>query len=604
MLASSLPRALFFLVIAILWSFLSLHTYYLHGYNARMMVFWLGSLLCAGYAFFLFTDKKNAWRFGFTNYDAYLLIVLLLIFFPVYFFLLYYIPYQLNTDEPTIMAFAKVFTSNPRHDLFGLTNYFQYPALIFIMFGGIARALGGLDLFHFRLVHAASALLIIIFSYLFFRVGSLYLVKARSVVAHLIPFCAAVIVGFNHALIAISRMAMRDNSALLIEVIALSFLCLGLLRKNLLLLFLGGLVVGLSFYVYLPARIIIVLWALFLLGLGLFFEKEYRRRDLISAFVITCFGAVLVVSPLVIATVTAPETEWKDVSNKFLLSAQGQREQQAWVGAASVVEGLRINTMQGLTMFNNNLHDFNYIYPNYGHGFVDPLTGVLIWIGIVSILMRWARFGGRMEIHLFVVGCFLFLWLILSFLFNKNPHYNRLLSTLPFVAFLCVEALYFLGVVVSSIVSRYTKKTISLANIVLIGGVCTIVIWNLAIFSDFAQRGLREGDALGATARYTEQRAEIPGYSFYLAASVEHPYYSWGVEGQWQGWLKTFTQNNQYSAIVNPNALLYENLQIPFTLFMNKSVWDEYGNTLRSRFPSGTFLSMVSNGSRVALEVE
>ncbi|MEK7630981.1 MAG: hypothetical protein AAB417_03055 [Patescibacteria group bacterium] len=527
----------------------------------------------------------------------------MLVFIPVYFSALYYIPFQLNTDEPTIMHFVKESTHDPAYNPFGITNYFRYPALIFTVFGGLADSLGGIDLYHSRVVHASFALVIIVFSYFLLRLAALSIDASRSAMAYLLPFSGAIIVGFNHALMAVSRMAMRDNSALCVEVVAFTFLGFGLMRKNWFLLFIGALAAGFSFYVYLPARIIIPLWMMFLVGLGIFLEKKYHWLDICSAIAITILGAFLVVSPLVLSLLATQETELTDVSNKFLFSQQAQLEQQAWVGAASIADGLRINTMQGLTMFNNNLHDHNYVYPNYGHGFVDPLTGILIWIGLIAVLMRWARRGEQMEFHLFLAGSFIVLWLVLSFFFNKNPHYNRLLSTLPFVAFLAVEALYALGSIANSIIKKFTRFSLPLSSALVIVGTISIVVWNLSIFSDFVTKGLRDGDALGATARYTEARAKMPGYAFYLAADSQNPYYTWGVESQWQGWLKTFVRDDQHSGLISPDTLPYEQLQAPFTLFMNKNIWDKHEYVLRARYPGGIFISMVPNGTRVAYEV-
>jgi|GEM_PF-1171637 len=597
------PIVLALLAAAVLLNVFALSIYNNGGYHEDVFYRWIVSLILGAGAFLLLTDKKSSWRLGLTRFDIYLIFGLVLMFIPVYFSTLYYIPFQLNTDEPTIMHFSKEAVYGSSFDPFGITNYFRYPALIFVIFGGIADWLGGISLYTFRVVHASSAILIIVFSYLLLRLAALAADRKHIVAAYLLPFAGAAIVGFNHALMAVSRMAMRDNSALLIEVIAFTLLGFGILRKNWFLLFMGALAVGLSFYVYLPARIIIVLWALFLGGLGTFFDTKYHWLDICAAGAITILGVFLVVSPLLLATLAAEETEFTDISNKFLFSKQAQQEQQAWVGAASIADGLRINTMQGLTMFNNNLHDHNYVYPNYGHGFVDPLTGILIWIGLASVLMRWARKSEQMEFHLFFVGCFVVLWLVLSFFFNKNPHYNRLLSTLPFVAFLASEALYMLGNLAASIIKKFIKLSLPLAALCVVAGTLGIVVWNLSIFSDFVTKGLRDGDALGATARYTEEKREMPGYSFYLAADAQNPYYTWGIEGQWRGWLGTFVGKDQHSTVVHPDMLSYEELQIPFTLFMNKSVWDQQEYALRARYPGGTFISMVPNGTRVAYEV-
>ena len=116
---------------------------------------------------------------------------------------------------------------------FGLSKYFGIPSLIFWVLGNMAMAIGGeITLFSMRLAHAFFGLAIIGLSYFLLRLA--------------FPFRAALIgtaiIGLSHPLIAISRMAMRDNSALLAAVGAFTILLVGLKRNSVFLAFIGGLV--------------------------------------------------------------------------------------------------------------------------------------------------------------------------------------------------------------------------------------------------------------------------------------------------------------------------------------------------------------------------
>lgn len=52
----------------------------------------------------------------------------------------------------------------------------------------------------------------------------------------------------------ISRLAMRENTSVLVELVALALLVWRLRRDHVLATFAGGVVAGLGFYVYFPAR--------------------------------------------------------------------------------------------------------------------------------------------------------------------------------------------------------------------------------------------------------------------------------------------------------------------------------------------------------------
>jgi len=220
--------------------------YFLDGFNIWVFSFWLSSLIICGlYFFFKDSPGKN---FGLTIKDGYILIFLLFIFAPIYLFSIYTVPFQINSDEIAIMITMKKLTEPKLPDLFALSHYFHFPALIFIILGWIGKLFGGINLFNMRLVHALSGLSIIALSFIFFRIFSSYFWAATG----------AFIIGINHSLIAISRMAMRDNSALLIEIISLILLFGGLLYRSQSLSFIGGIATGLTFYVYYSARIVII----------------------------------------------------------------------------------------------------------------------------------------------------------------------------------------------------------------------------------------------------------------------------------------------------------------------------------------------------------
>ena len=159
------------------------------------------------------------------------LMILAAVFAPFYFIDLYNVPYQINTDEISVMDIQRWESSQNPPDLFGLSDYFGFPKFIFIAYGWLQRAFwGGINLQSARAVNALFGLLSILLSYFLFT----------PYWPRIYAFAGAVVLGANHSLVAISRMALRDNTGVLIEIAALVVLFRGLKNKSFVQSFCGG----------------------------------------------------------------------------------------------------------------------------------------------------------------------------------------------------------------------------------------------------------------------------------------------------------------------------------------------------------------------------
>ena len=69
----------------------------------------------------------------------------------------------------------------------------------------------------------------------------------------------------------------------------------------------------------------------------------------------------------------------------------------------------------GLGTFNSKVVDHGWIYVNYGHGFVDPLTGIVLWLGVAIVGLGLIRRRREDEGALLMLGGFLVLWLSFAF---------------------------------------------------------------------------------------------------------------------------------------------------------------------------------------------
>jgi 4-amino-4-deoxy-L-arabinose transferase-like glycosyltransferase len=492
-----------------------------------------------------------------------------------------------SSDEIATMEVSQQYANAVNVDPFGVSTYLTRPAGLFVVWGKLGELLGGIDLSHMRLLHALVGLLTVAVCYALFR-----LMLPRWWAAF-----ATVLVAASHSMFMISRLAMRENTALLAIVLSFTLLLWGLRERHELATFLGGLVAGFGFYVYFPARVALPIWIVFLLGLGLLYKQRFPRRTLLSLGAIAVAGVVLTATPIVYAESQIPSipgpSDAEPQRQTLMIYADARELQRQWVFAPTVWEGYKTNVRYGLGTFNNKVVDHGWIYINPGHGFVDPLTGILLWVGVGVVGVALIRRRREDEGALLMLGGFLLLWLSFAFVVNKSPNYTRLLVTLPFVAFLVTEAVRWL-------VGRW--RSIPRAPAVLIAGALgVIVVWNIAVAWDYIDTGRRVGDPIGSTGRSIEARKDLPGQRFYVVSSPGAPYYDWGDLGSRAAFFGTAP--GQVAGAIDPSGLRGFIAPAPFSLYMRRDVWQTAATELADRYPRGRIRNVTPDGLRVVLDV-
>jgi hypothetical protein len=578
------------LVAGLVLGALSLLVYQLSDYSVWMLLIWLAGVIALG----LFFRRESPSLPRISRSDVFAFAALLVVFAPLYLARLYEWPVQVISDEPTIMDVSEEYSKADGVDPFGVSSYQTRPALLFLVWGHLGKWMGGIELTQMRLLHALVGLLAIAASYFLFR--------------QLLPrgwaMFASSLFGLNHAYLLISRLAMRENTAVLAEVVALALLLHGFRNRHFFSTFLGGIVAGVGFYVYHPGRAAFVLWAVFLGLLALFYRRQFPLRRTATFGAVALAGFVMMAGPLLLAELKAPPTSREvDPMAQLLITSEGRELQRDWLHASSIREGYLQNVEHGLKTFNSKVVDHGWIYVNPGHGFVDPVTGILVWFGAgIVLLVLIVRRRRDEPWPLLMLGSFIVLWLAFAFLINQAPKYPRLLIILPFVAYLVTEAVRAIAREAERLLSRFGRRpapTVAIASAALVA----IGVWNLAIAWDYVDRGRTEGEPIGNTARYIADR---PSQQFYIVGDENgpYPYFSWGLAQWWHDWLETVSPDARLAETVTPSAGV-ETLQPPrpFTLLMSRSLLSTVEANLADRFPDGRVRNVLPDGTLVAFEV-
>lgn len=581
------------LTLSIIFMLVAQMRYIQYGYDGCVLLFIALAIICGGIYFFRRVDIS----IKFIKNDFWWMFAVLAIVAPIYLYNIFSIPSQINTDEITIMNISKQLSQQPNVDILGVSHYLGFTTFIFYIFGKLSSFLGGIDLYHFRLVHALFGIGISVAAYGFFR----QLVNKRWQ-----AFGLALWLSGNHALFAISRMAMRDNTGLLIELLTLMFLIYGWKTNRNFWLFLGGVIGALSFYTYFPSRVTMGIWFIFIAASVLFLRHPATWKEGGKRLLISLFGFLLLVPFMLISSAQHPDLAFNYSRQQFLFYPEGRELQQGWVSAATSMDGWIINIKNGLSTFNNHVHDLGYIYPNYGHGFVDPLTGVLLWIGIAVILWRWIKYRTTTLAEILCLIGFNSLYFAFAFLITKAPNYTRLFVILPFVIYLAGQGASFSAwcfIKLIKKIPRFAKLPAWSEVGIIIGILISVITWNGFIFKDFIRAGLVEGNDVGSTARYVFAHKEEVGHHWILAASKSYSYYYWGDEYQWKEWFGFFAGSDQTTQVVAPNEVNSLKVNKPFTILLTQNAWQLISLEFTKLHPDLRINKITLDGRLLAVEI-
>ena len=580
------------LVIGIIFYVFIGAAYYKLKFSLPLLVAVCGTIMLVGLAF-PGRDQTNN-RFSRCSWvDAGIGLLLMLAHAPLYVFLSYDLPFQISTDEFVFIKISKELVNRPNPDLFGLCEqYFYFPTGSFLVNGFIAKYAGYFDLQTYRRIDGFFGLCIIFCGYFFFRI--FYARKAAVF--------ATVLLGCSHVLFGLSRMAMRENHCLLVELIALIALVYGLKQINARKLYVGGALLGILMYTYYAGRIVPLMWFIFLL---IYCLKKYGGRKFLRKYVCLALpsivGFLLVATPMFIASYKAPESASKYAKEQMLIYPEGRAFIQSWLGTNDLTTALLQNTVAGLSAFNSNSPDGGIIYRHDGNGFVDPLTGLFLWLGVFAVIKR----KNKTIFGVFIISGFAFIWLFTSFLTNKNPSFTRLLVLLPFVVTLSFEGINFLATILAGFFVRARKLFYYKYRLITFLTVLTVSL-NLYLYANYISKGLQDREVAGATMRYIDSRKNIANSHYYFASDEQHLYH-WHGGYDWMDWIRLSTSPDQTVARLPPDLLINNSEQLnllkPAVILLPNSLWEISREKIVRQFPNAVIYPITGNRKQIAVEI-
>jgi len=499
---------------------------------------------------------------------------ILLVFAPLYLINVHNFPRQMNTDEVAIMNAERLLSANPSTDIYGPSFYSDLPALIFWIFGKIGMAIGGVTLGHMRLLHAVSGLLIIVLCFILARLLALPRPAALA---------AASVVALNHSFYIFARFAMRDNTSALFELLALVCLYTGWQKRHYGWTILGGFFGGLTFYTYYPSRMTMVVWLAFVFMAVVLKRQHWWTATKLAA--VALLGTLIILSPLLIGDSRHVPTD-PYPTHQFLWQQAAREQERAYRGTATIRQALEINATHGLLVFNKPYADQGLLYINPGYGFVDTLTGILLWAGVVAVIAVsvWRRRLSNGD--LFGLTGFLVIWLSLALLITRAPDYTRLFIVLPFVGYFIGRFVQVCGEVLRKVWLRRGSWLLPWA--VATAAIVAVACMNFLPVRAYYRAGARDGDGVGDTIRF-EELHNTENAAWLFAPGTSTQYFFWGIPQYWEGWIAFDKGEGQPLQMATVDDILTNNVN-PLPLgahgyFLTTSdTWDSVKQTFESHW--------------------
>lgn len=567
----------------------AVYRYATSGFGGLIVCLWLSGILL-GIVALTRSSPAEVRGLRFSWRDARTLVLLFLLLGPVYLWQPLELPRHVYTDELSFVHHARTLLAKGDYDFFALSpNYFGWPNGCFILTAVLQRLLGGVSLEHARCVHALAGLAAV----------GVFFVLLRQTLARRWALAGALLLALVHSFVMLSRLGLRDNFPVVLELCVLLLMHTGIRSRSPAWLAAAGAVAGLGFYNYYTGRAIIVVAVVGLACLGLASHPARTRGDCVRWMLALLFGFLLSAAPAWVAHRENGAVALAYVRGQSVLFEAGRREIQRYDNQPDEAAGVAVNALRGISALNNNIDDISEVYINRGYGMVDPLTGALVWVGVLLTLRRRPGMGVLMLAGL---GTTL---LLIGALANKNPAYCRLLVVLPFACWFAIQGLRLLCMQLRRFrfVPASRRFQLGAAWTVVAG----VALWNgLAVRAHYL--GVRgQGDAPGDTLRYVRSRPELK--TFAVVSDVRRPYFSFGGDF-WAVWVGQMTLPGQEVRVLVPAGNDEEGAgqvelpaERPCALLMSAAQWRYCSRAIYAREPGLKLVRVTPQGMQVAVEL-
>jgi len=533
------------------------------------LAIWFIALTLAAMPFFF--QRVRSYSFDLSKDDVMPLILLVGVSIPLFILFLDRLPIQMAVDEVVTLAETKEVLSHAR-DWLGPSGYHDYPNMGYVCFGNLAKLFGSLSITTLREANALIGIVTVAALYVFYR-SSCQIFFALN---------AATVAGFCHSFIGLSKIGIRGNVDVLVEVISYTILIASAKLRCQFLAFLGGATAGGAYYFYYPARSTIIVWGLTNALASLPLDKA-GRREVWHLFAISLFAFFMTALPEMIASAERADPY---VKQQLLFTKEGMAQQMDRESTHNPNIAYFNNVTNSLSAFNTNKTDSWGNYWNPGHGLVEPITGLLLWIGLLGLVLEKKERDQVNWVATVSLTGFCVLLFVYTFILSTAPAYTRAILLIPFVGFFAVKGAFVLGAVFDSALSKLSfSKAMFLSQMAVVILVLMIFASNLAFVVAWLNMGFVYGDRFGTAIRYVEARHDRPDYKFYIVTSiatpsVERSFLPWktGTDSEWLLGLASTRQEfkaiepESFCADIEKGLLDGKPIKPPLTVFVTRSI--------------------------------
>jgi len=310
-----------------------------------------------------------------------------------------------------------------------------------------------------------------------------------------IALWAAFLIAVSRWHVHYSRMAWEAICLPLFAVGGLALLAYGLRNERLrtTAIVVGATVLSAGLYTYAAYRAVPVIALAFLAATILTAERTLVARRL-PALLLGAVIAAAVAAPLAQFAAAQPELYWWRYNEVSLTSYM------AYFGTP--LPWLDQVGRSALSLHNVGDELIRHNLPHHPH--LDPITGVLLLLGLATAVWRWRRFGERLALVWLVV------FLVLAALTRDGPHATRLLGLVPACALLAAVGIESLG---SAFAPRLGRRHMQFAAALLVASITAVNAY--AYFVLEANHPTADGE-LNATGRavceYLRQQDDVVVY--------------------------------------------------------------------------------------------